>query len=160
MKKILLIQTIVLFLVISANAQINPHALGLRFCGNGNINGAELSYQHKLSRSNRLEFDLGWGGNRNWSRLNLIGIYHWQWNIDGGLNWYVGPGGAIGLYSYKGADGYMNIALGGQIGLEYNFNKKGAPILLSLDARPMWDFLGDNSGLGWGAALGLRYTFK
>lgn len=160
MKKIVLMLLVVISLGFTAQAQINPHALGLRFGGNGSINGAELSYQHKLSSANRLEFDLGWGGNSNWNRLNLIGVYHWLWNIEGGLNWYVGPGAALGLYSYKGAEGYMNIALGGQIGIEYDFTKKGAPILLSLDARPMWDFLGDNAGLGWGAALGLHYTFK
>ncbi|HNW49475.1 MAG TPA: hypothetical protein PKH79_00250 [Prolixibacteraceae bacterium] len=143
----------------SASAQINSHAIGLRL-GGGSLGNAEISYQHKLSNENRLEFDLGWGGNSNWNRMNIVGLYHWLWNIDGGLNWYVGPGGALGFYSYHNDPGYINVAIGGQIGLEYDFNKKGAPILLSLDARPMWDFLGDNAGLGWGAALGIRYTFK
>jgi hypothetical protein len=160
MKKVIALLFATLAVCAIAQAQLNPHALGLRFSGNGSINGAELSYQHKLSNENRLEFDLGWGGNSSWNRMNLVGIYHWNWNIDGGLNWYVGPGAALGFYSYKGTPGYINISLGGQLGLEYDFNKKNAPLLLSLDVRPMWDFLGDNSGLGWGAAVGLRYTFK
>ncbi|HPB04616.1 MAG TPA: hypothetical protein PKV50_00080 [Prolixibacteraceae bacterium] len=158
MKKIYLVLLIVASMAIGAQAQISPHAIGLRL-GGGSLGSAELSYQHGLGSANRLEFDLGWGGNSSWNRMNIVGVYHWLWNIDGGLNWYVGPGAALGLYSYKGDPGYVNVAIGGQIGLEYNFSKKGAPILLSIDARPMWDFLGDNAGLGWGAALGIRYTF-
>ncbi|MDX9932620.1 MAG: hypothetical protein RB294_08550, partial [Bacteroidales bacterium] len=77
----------------------------------------------------------------------------------GGLNWYIGPGAGLGLYHWDNDDDYINIALGGQLGLEYDFNKNGAPILLSIDIRPMWDFLGDYAGFGWGAALGVRYTF-
>ena len=142
-----------------AQAQINPHAIGLRLGGNGVVNGAEISYQHGLGDSNRLEFDLGSGVNSSQSRLFLAGIYHWDWNITEGLNWYIGPGASLGFYTYDGFDGYVNIAIGGQIGLEYDFNQHDVPILLSLDARPMWDFIGDNAGLGWGAALGVRYTW-
>lgn len=142
-----------------ATAQVNPHALGLRFGGDGDINGAELSYQHGIGDMNRLELDLGFGANKNHNRMFLAGIYHWNWNITGGLNWYVGPGASVGFYAYDNSDDYINVALGGQIGIEYDFNTIGAPILISLDARPMWDFIGDNAGLGWGAALGIRYTW-
>jgi hypothetical protein len=51
----------------------------------------------------------------------------------------------------------VNVGVGGQIGIEYKF--RDLPIQVSLDARPMWDFLGDVNGLGWGGALGLRYTW-
>lgn len=80
-------------------------------------------------------------------------------NIDGGLNWYIGPGGTVGIHEYDDNPAYLNISLGGQLGLEFDFNTIDAPLLLSLDVRPMWDFLGDNSGLGWGGAMGLRYTW-
>ncbi len=142
-----------------SQAQVNPHAIGLRFGGNGDINGAELSYQHGLSESNRFELDLGFGSSKKHNRFFVAGIYHWVWNITGGLNWYVGPGAVVGFYSYDDNDDYVNVGLGGQIGMEYDFNKLNAPILLSIDFRPMWDFIGDNSGLGWGAALGVRYTW-
>jgi len=49
--------------------------------------------------------------------------------------------------------------MGGQIGLEYDFSSLGAPILLSLDTRPMWDFLGENAGFGWGMALAIRFVW-
>ena len=158
MKKTFII-SILLFASYLAQAQVNPHAIGIRLGGNGNINGAEVSYQHGLSERNRLEFDLGVGGNNNHARTSLIGVFHWDWNITKGLNWYVGPGVALGFHTYRDGGNYVNVGLGGQIGLEYDFNSIGAPILISIDGRPMWDFLGDVSGLGWGAALGVRYTW-
>lgn len=158
MKKFAVIGVILIF-GYCVQAQVSPHAIGLRLGGNGDINGAEISYQHGLSSINRLEFDLGFGSSKNHNRMFLSGIYQWDWNIASGLNWYVGPGATLGLYSYDNNDNYLNIGIGGQIGLEYNFSAQNAPILLSIDARPMWDFIGDNSGLGWGAALGIRYLW-
>jgi len=142
-----------------AQAQVNPHALGLRLGGDGNVNGAEISYQQALGGKNRLELDLGFGGNKNQSRVYLAGIYQWNWNIKGGLNWYAGPGATLGFYSYDNFENHVNVGVGGQVGLEYDFNSMKAPILLSLDTRPMWNFIGYGSGLGWGVALGIRYTW-
>ncbi len=148
MKKAFLLLIATFTFGVLAFSQVKPHAIGLRFGGNGEINGAEISYQHSMGDANRLELDLGFGGNSKHSRMFLAGIYHWNWNITSGFNWYVGPGASVGFYKYDSNDGYLNVALGGQIGLEYDFNTLGAPLLLSLDARPMWDFLGDNAGLG------------
>jgi hypothetical protein len=159
MKKFLIFTIVIFCMGHPIYAQVNPHAIGLRLGGNGDINGVEISFQKGFSKVNRLELDLGFGGNSNHNRFFLAGIYHWDWNITEGLNWYVGPGAGIGYYSYEHSDGYFNIALGGQIGLEYDFNTLDVPILLSLDARPMWDFVGDNSGFGWGIALGVRYIW-
>ncbi|NRA11880.1 MAG: hypothetical protein HRT57_07995, partial [Crocinitomicaceae bacterium] len=47
---------------------------------------------------------------------------------------------------------------GGQIGIEYDFNSLGAPILIGFDTRPMWGFL-NGGGVGYGAAFSIRYTF-
>ena len=152
MKKILILTFAFFFLSYIMNAQVNPHAIGLRIGGNGDVNGAELSYQQGFNDVNRLELDLGFGGNPHHSRFFLVGVYHWVWNITEGLNWYIGPGAGIGYYSYEDSDGYFNVAIGGQVGLEYDFNTLDAPILVSLDVRPMWDFIGDDAGLGWGVA--------
>lgn len=160
MKKQLFIFIIFLGVSFSVSSQVNPQAIGLRGGSDGTIGGAEISYQFGLSNVNRLEMDFGFGANATHSRLFFVGIYHWDWNITEGLNWYVGPGASAGLYSDDGSASYLNVALGGQIGIEYDFNTLDVPLLLSLDARPMFDFLGDNSGLGWGAALGIRYTWR
>ncbi|MDG1331149.1 MAG: hypothetical protein P8P74_02385 [Crocinitomicaceae bacterium] len=147
-----------------ANAQVNPHAIGVRG-GLGNFGrGGEVSYQHGLGSANRLELDLGWRGTSGvggYSHLALTGIYHWVWNIEGGLNWFAGPGARVGLYSDKsnGANDGLTVSVGGQIGIEYDFNELGAPLQLALDTRPMWGFLGGTSGFGYGGAFSLRYTF-
>ena len=155
MKKILLLITIIALGSITS-AQINSKALGIRLYGGDNFSGAELSFQKGLSQNNRVEFDASFGVKSDNTRLALIGIYHWVWNIDSGLNWYVGPGASISFDNYSNNNS-INIGLGGQLGIEYNFND--LPLLISLDTRPMWDFLGDVKGLGWGAALGFRYTW-
>ena len=106
---------------------------------------------------------MGFAGSPHQSRFSFAAIYHWDWRITEGLNWFIGPGAGLGFYSYdntyENSNDYFNVALGGQIGMEYDFNTVNAPILLSLDVRPMWDFAGYDAGLGWGMALGVRYTW-
>jgi hypothetical protein len=158
MKKTIFLMIIACMLGFNTYAQVNPHAFGLRL-GGGTYSGGELSYQQGIGEMNRIELDLGLGSSKNHNRLYLAGIYQWDWNITSALNWYIGPGASVGFYSYNDDPGFINIAVGGQIGLEYDFSKSGVPILLSLDTRPMWDFLGDHPGMGWGAALGIRYVW-
>lgn len=163
MKKTFVILIVMLSLGFFAQAQVNPHAIGLRLGGDGHANGAELSYQHGFSSANRLELNLGFSGYKHYNSLFVSGTYQWNWNIVSGLNWYIGPGAALGFYNYDdrvhSRSSGVSLGLGGQIGLEFDFNKLGAPILLSVDTRPMFDFVGYNDGFGWGAALGIRYTF-
>lgn len=148
-------------------AQVNPHAIGIRGVSGNFGSGAEISYQHGLGSANRLEIDLGWrrhyvkGHGHYHGHSALSVIYHWVWNIDGGLNWFAGLGGQVGFYNYDDFDNDddLTLGLGGQIGIEYDFNDLGAPIQLGLDARPMWGFLGGTSGIGYGGAFSLRYTF-
>jgi len=158
MKKIIFLLFFAGIMGLSGFAQVNPHAFGLRL-GGGSYKTGELSYQQGIGETNRFELDLGSGSAKNHNRFYLAGIYQWNWNITSALNWYIGPGASVGIYSYNDNASFINIAIGGQIGLEYDFSKSGVPILLSLDTRPMWDFLGDNPGLGWGAALGIRYVW-
>jgi len=139
-----------------ASAQISSHALGARLYGGDTFSGAELSYQKGLNDRNRLELDGSFGFKKDFTRIALVGVYHWDWNIAGGFNWYIGPGASLSYDNFEN-NSYINIGLGGQIGIEYKF--KDLPLLISLDGRPMWDFLGDVNGLGWGAALGIRYTW-
>ena len=117
-------------------SQVHGHALGLRGGGNYHYGyGPELSYQLGLGEKNRLEMDLGWYHRKDWNNGNGWGsgyaysltafsiIYHWDWNITDGLNWYIGPGAQVVLYNekyYDNRDG-IYIGLGGQIGLEYDW---------------------------------------
>jgi hypothetical protein len=149
-------------LSLSVTAQVNPHAIGLRLNGDGRGNGAEVSYQHGFGDANRLELDFGGRSHKNWRHFGIFAGYHWVFNLTDGLNWYVGPGAALG--SYQSRDNYddgLTLAVGGQIGIEFDFNSMGAPILLSLDARPLWEVWEyyEYNSFGYGAALSIRYTF-
>lgn len=170
MKRIVLALTVVVLITFTASAQINSNAVGLRFGGGNFGNGVEMTYQRGFGGNNRLEFDLGWYSNSNYSQWGISGIYHWVWSIEYGFNWYVGPGAQVWAY-YN--DYYaernkvyvteisMGLAVGGQIGIEYDFNYKyeNVPILLSLDARPMFNFGSYYSKFCYGLSSSVRYTF-
>ncbi|UKN02831.1 hypothetical protein K6119_04785 [Paracrocinitomix mangrovi] len=158
-------KTLVLFLGLlsfQSFGQVNPHAIGIRFASAYYSNGAEISYQHGFGDKNRLELDLGGRRHKNWAHIGLAAVFHWDWNITEGLNWYVGPGARIGQYRSKFYDSYgLTLAIGGQIGLEYDFNQHNAPILISLDWRPMWGFYtySDYDPFGYEGGFSVRYTF-
>ena len=90
--------------------------------------------------------------------VRFTGLYEIHGDITGaeGLRWYIGPGAHIGLYNSKYGDGSFG-GIDGVLGLDYKFN--GAPINVSLDWQPSFEF-GDTRGFygGWGG-LGIRYTF-
>ncbi|MGI9192505.1 MAG: hypothetical protein ACR2IL_10315 [Chitinophagaceae bacterium] len=157
MKKLALSVLAIAGFAMSTQAQVRPHALGLRI-SEGTSSGIEASYQHGLNSKNRLEFDGGAFSDNIYDRVSLVGMYHWVWNLKGGLNWYIGPGAGLSLNRNPADKTTFRLALGGQIGLEYDLNKQKIPLLVSVDARPLYDLLGEKS-FGWGAALGVRYTW-
>ena len=135
-----MIAAMVLGFAIAASAQ--PKALGLRVGY-----GAELSYQHNVGE-NFIEADLGLESFKN---LGVAATYNFNIAQFGeGFNFYAGPG--IGL----GMGETLSVGIAGQAGIEYNFAE--APVQLSLDVRPYFDFVG--LGLvGWYPHLGVRYRF-
>lgn len=159
MKKKITTSLLGLLLCLAAHSQIDPHTIGLRI-GGGDSFGAEVSYQHRLNRLNRLEADLGVQGNSHYTRLGLTMSYQWVWKIDdSGLNWFVGPGVGVSINDGKnGHDNYVGAGLGGQVGLGYNFK---IPLQMTVDVRPMWNFISDSDDddFLWGIALGVRYRF-
>jgi len=157
MKKSLLVSTLILS-VTFVQAQVNPHAIGVRLDGS-DIFGVEASYQHGLGDKHRLELDGGFGSGGAFTRAYIVGSFHWDWNIVNGFNWFVGPAATIGYYTFTNASDYVNFGVGGQIGFEYDFNKLDVPLLVSIDSRPIYDIAGHASGLWWGGALSARYTF-
>ncbi len=167
MKKLFMITMSVLgFTAVMTAQDIADNAIGLRL-GDSNGFGAEVSYQRAVgSDNNRLEFDLGIRNGSDYDGFKLVGLYHWVWNIDGGFNWYVGPGAGVASYSYdyrnngdRFDENYTFAFLAGDIGIEYNFD---IPLLISLDFRPEFglgssDFRNDN--LDFDIGIGIRYQF-
>ncbi len=164
MKRILLIAIAFVGGTLLMNAQdISDNAIGLRI-GDSDGFGAEVSYQRALGSNNRLELDLGLRNGSDYDGFKLAGIYQWVWNIDGGFNWYAGPGAGIASYGYKRKDDRKKenqtfVFIAGDIGIEYLFD---IPLMLSLDFRPELGFGNsdyDNDDLGFDIALGIRYRF-
>ena len=140
MKKLLLIAAMVLGFAVAATAQ--PKAVGLRIGG-----GAELSYQHSVG-SNFIEADLGLESFKN---LGIAATYNFNIAEFGpGISFYAGPGIGLGLGET------LSVGVAGQAGIEYQF--ASAPVQLSLDVRPYFDFVGIGL-VGWYPHLGVRYCF-
>lgn len=163
MKKILFVILLLISFGFTISAQeISKHAIGLRLGSNDGF-GGEISYQHRLSKNNRAEFDLGFRNSSNYNAFKLTGIYQWVWNIDGGFNWFAGVGGGVGSYSIakkNGFDGSSGVFfdVAGDIGIEYIFD---FPLQVSLDFRPEF-YVGDkyrNNNFGNDIALSIRYRF-
>ncbi len=161
LKRILIFTALLLGTIGTIQSQeFSKNALGLRLGDNDGF-GAEISYQRGLTDNNRLEFDLGWRDFNFGNAIKIAGIYQWVFNLDKGFNWYVGPGGGIGLIDYDNdtiyndsSDSYFFIA--GDIGIEYNFD---IPLLISLDLRPEIGFGDVNDDLDFDIGLGVRYQF-
>ncbi len=160
---------ILLLLPYSSSGQDSPssslpfykNALGVRFAV-GSALGVGLSYQRAMKNKHRLELDLdGLRVSSAGSYFAVAGIYHWLFSISQNLNWYIGPGASLLISSGgKNNDGYVGIGIGGQAGLEYNLEEAlKFPLLVSLDTRPMFNFLGTSS-YNFSLFLGLRYMWN
>ena len=153
-KGLLTVFTLVVFLFSeaqnkSSNSYFYKKALGVKVWDGGGI-----SFKHFVTDKNALEF-VGYFWKQG---TRITGLYeiHGLINDAGGLRWYIGPGAHLGFYNSKYGERTF-IGIDGVLGLDYKF--KGAPINVSLDWQPSFEF-GDGHGFvgSWGG-LGIRYTF-
>jgi len=116
--------------------------------------GGGISLKHFFSANNAGEL-IGYFWNQG---FRLTGLYEIHGPINGaaGLKWYIGPGAHIGFYNTKYGDGSI-IGVDGVLGLDYKF--RGAPINMSLDWQPSFEFGNDRGFIGNWGGLGIRYTF-
>jgi hypothetical protein len=156
MKRVILGVVILASITIVVNAQ--PRAIGGRLGGD-----VEFSYQHQLGK-NMIDATAGLWIGYNHASIGAVAVYDWvfpirSWQQKGAWNWYVGPGAGLGFVLGKNIHIPVNLSIGGQVGVEYQF---WFPLNLSLDYRPMINLLGfkDNIwGNFYGIALGVRYRF-
>jgi hypothetical protein len=93
---------------------------------------------------------------RNGTRITGLYEIHNQINGAPGLKWYVGPGAHVGFYSSRFGGGTF-AGIDGVLGLDLKINK--APINLSIDWQPSFEF-GDARGFnGNWLGVGIRYAF-
>jgi hypothetical protein len=132
----------------SANSSSYRTALGVKVW-----DGAGISLKHFFNQNAGELIAYFW---RNGVRFT--GLYEIHGDISGatGLKWYIGPGAHIGFYGTKYGDGVF-AGLDGVLGLDYKFS--GAPINISLDWQPSFEFGAGRGFYGSWGGLGVRYTF-
>ncbi|WP_026449896.1 hypothetical protein [Aequorivita capsosiphonis] len=162
-KSILIVLLIAGFGWQASSQEISKNAIGLRLSESDGF-GPEVNYQRALGDNNRLELGLAWHSKRYWDAVKLTGIYQWIWNIDGGFNWYAGPGAGVGLVSYDYNDyppyrrddkSEAFAFITGDVGIEYSFD---FPLLVSFDFRPQANF-GYRENVSFDVGLSARYQF-
>jgi hypothetical protein len=126
------------------------------------LDGAGITLKHFVNEKAALE-----GIGFFWDRgARITALYELHFDISGapGLKWYIGPGVHVGFYRYKYKydrydryDGGSFAGVDGVLGLDYKI--KNAPLNLSVDWQPSFEF-GLNRGFtgSWGG-FGIRYTF-
>lgn len=164
--RITFIATVLLLLTTSVqlSAQTNGSsyktALGIKVG-----DGGAITLKHFVKPNAALE-GIGYFW-RYGSRITGLYEFHGDINDAPGLKWYAGPGAHVGFWNTRWKDRYgygysgSYAGLDGVLGLDYKF--KGAPINMSIDWQPSFNF-GDGPDryygfyAGWGG-LSIRYTF-
>lgn len=148
----------------SAQAQLSSqHAIGARF---GSATG--ITYRYTLNPDRAIEGILSVQSNSTYSRFRLVGLYQYHKPLVDNLSWFWGFGGSVGSYTGKAYttdegkhfDKYSELALSvdGIVGLEYKI--PSAPLAISLDAKPYFDFLQESGfNIVNGLGFSVRYMF-
>lgn len=159
MKKSLFL-AVCLMVLGAATAVAQPRSIGANLGS-----GIGFSYQHSFGEKNMLDvaatvpfINWGIGGHVTYDWIDPFNT-EVPWTEKGEWHWYMGVGGAGGIYGFSMPDWHVGVA--GHVGIEYDF---WFPLQLSVDWRPE---IGVNSyyshwfnidGL-YGISLGVRYKF-
>ena len=164
MRKVLLLSIILCSFFVSdgqsrsTNSSSYRTALGVKFYPGG------ITFKHFFNAKNAGEL-IGYFNNHG---FRLTGLYeiHGNFADAAGLRWYIGPGAHIGFYDIHHRHhhddawhdhGHSSIGVDGVIGLDYKF--RGAPINMSLDWQPSFEFTDGHGFVGSWGGLAIRYTF-
>lgn len=137
-----------LFFFVSQNVQAQTEGieLGLRFA---NGDAVAIDFAMPLS-ANRLHAN----ANFNSGGFGVAAIYDWQFPFAEGFMFYPGLGAALSIYD-NGSGSDLGLAVGGEVGVEYQFP---FPLTLGLDYQPMFSLInGGGYADGWG--LNARWRF-
>lgn len=127
----------------------SQHAIGARF---GSASG--INYRYTLSENRAVEGIMSVQSNSTSNRFRLVGLYEYHKPLPlENFSWYYGFGGSVGSYTYKAftdksgvrmdKTSELSLSIDGIIGVEYNLPT--APIALSLDVKPYFDFVQESS---------------
>ena len=155
MKRIFAIAVLLIGVCIQTNAQSMGRtyktALGVKVW-----DGAGITFKSFIAPNRAVELIA-----HLWNQgTRFTGLYEIYGDIEGApaLKWYVGPGAHLGLYDkdrYAGSRAVIGVD--GVLGLDYKINK--APLNVSLDWQPSFEFADERGFSGSWRGLGVRYTF-
>ena len=157
MKKSLILITFLVFMTVVSvfaqhrNSSEYSTAIGVRF-----YPGA-ITFKQNFIHGNKIEaIAYFWNG----KGTRITGLYEHNYDIEGlnGLQWYVGTGIHFTMYNDGEFNGSSYFGVDGVLGLDYKI--KNAPLNISLDWQPSFDF-GGNTGFNGGfGGLGVRYVLR
>lgn len=171
LKKIFITTSLLCLLFLSNNVNGQPYRTGVGIRFGGIASG--ISVRHYLSSKGAIE-GLASFGRHAFIITGLYESFHAFPNAEG-LSWFFGGGAHVGFYQdeyryeyfyYKShnnktikyyEDGEEQFSFGGDfiIGMDYKF--KNTPIDISLDVKPMIDFVPGLYGY-WEGAISFRFT--
>ncbi len=139
---------IIPLLLLISTLQLSADEFGIRGSV-GTSSGWELNYIRPVNRNVRVDLGVGYD---NSEQVGLIGAVHWLWGLGSGWQWFVGPA----IMTAIGGD-EIPLYAGGQIGLEFDFDKAAnIPLIAGVDTRPLFS---GGSTVHTGFALSLRFKF-
>lgn len=148
----LTLSVLALLCVFTASAQNNSSsyktAVGVKF-----YPGA-ITIKHFVKETAALE-GIAYFSSKSFRITGLYELHYDLLQVDG-LKWYVGPGAHVGFYDDKYYDGNTYFGIDGILGVDYKI--KGAPLNLSLDWNPSFEF-GESAGFNSYGGLSIRFAF-
>jgi len=125
-------------------------ALGVKF-----YPGAGITLKHFVKSNAALE-GIAYFSNKGFRITGLYELHYDLLQVEG-LKWYVGPGAHVGFYDDKYYDGNTYFGIDGILGIDYKI--KGAPLNLSLDWNPSFEFGTNSAGFNSYGGLAIRFAF-
>ena len=166
MKKLFLFAGIMMLTTISFG-QSYGSGIGVKglSSGGGPYSGAGVNYKVFIGGGNALDITVGGGDHHLAGQL----LYEWQKETGwiGGLDWYLGIGGTLGVWdnnhdwkSNEYNDGGFFIGADAVIGLDFNLEPNTVvPIVISLEVGPSVGII-NSRGFGWNSAFAVRYIIN
>ena len=157
-RSILFILPVLLATALSAQTNLGSSyktALGVK------VDPGAVTVKHFTGANTALE-GLGYISSDGFRLTGLYELHYPLGSVDG-LQWYVGGGGHLGIWSdtwknrYPTREGGMALGVDGVLGIDYKI--KDAPLNLSFDWQPSFNVIGYNYFEGGWGGLAIRYTF-
>jgi hypothetical protein len=150
----------VFLICLMVNAQTNEGSSSTNAVGVKIYPGA-ITVKHFTQKNKALE-GLGYISSDGFRLTGLYEMYYPLGTTEG-LQWFIGAGAHIGVWSEKWKLNNPTKESGGVLGVDgiigIDYKIKGAPLNLSFDWQPSFNLIGYNYfESGWGG-LAIRYTF-